>query len=236
MDTPKYSSISQGIVKRIKSGLLKPGMKVPSENEIIRDFQVSNTTARKALQEMVSQGWAYQVKGKGTFVQTRNIERSATRILGFSRNMIEAGYSPSTRLLESSVIQKGYSDTINGRKYTIKGPVLKIRRLRYADDIPMMLEVRHINMGLCPGIGKKDLSLSLYDIFEHDYDLKMNAVNQMIRTIIISDQVTEELFDIVEPTPAFLVNGVTFTGKEMILEMERSIYRGDKYSFSVRAT
>ena len=236
MDVPKYYSISREIINRIKSGELRPGMKIPSENEIIRDCHVSNTTARKTLQEIVSAGWAYRVKGKGTFVRTRNIERSATRILGFSKNMIEAGYKPSTRLLESTIVKQGYADTINGRKYTMPGPVLKIRRLRYADDTPMMLEVRYINLALCPGIMEKDLSLPLYDIFEQDYDIKMKEVNQMIRTIIISDMVTDELFDIHEPTPAFLVNGVTFSGKEIILEMERSIYRGDKYSFSVRAT
>ncbi|MBN1480565.1 GntR family transcriptional regulator [candidate division KSB1 bacterium] len=236
MHLPKYYLISQDIVKRIKSGELKPGMKIPSENEIIRDYQVSNTTARKTLQEIAQQGWAYRVKGKGTFVQTHNVDRSVTRILGFSKNMIEAGYTPSTRLLESTIEKKGYSDIINGRKYTMRGPVLKIRRLRYADATPMMLEVRFINMTLCPGINNMDLSRPLYEIYEHFFDLKMKQVNQMIRTIIISDMVTEELFDIHAPTPAFLVNGVTFTGKEMILEMERSIYRGDKYSFSVRAT
>ena len=37
------------------------------------------------------------------------------------------------------------------------------------------------------------------------------------------------------PIPAFRVEGVTFCGKEMILEMEDSIYRGDKYRFSVCA-
>ena len=236
MSVPKYYTIAQNIIKRIISGELRPGMKIPSENEIIREYQVSNTTARKSLQEIVNDGWAFRVKGKGTFVQTRNIERSATRILGFSKNMIEAGYTPSTRLLESSIVKKGYSDHINGRKYTMKGPVLKIRRLRYADNTPMMLEVRYINMALCPGIEKKDLGQPLYDIIEHDYNIKLDQVNQMIRTIIISDMVTEELFDIHEPTPAFLVNGVTFCGKELIVEMERSIYRGDKYSFSVRAT
>lgn len=36
--------------------------------------------------------------------------------------------------------------------------------------------------------------------------------------------------------PAFRVEGVTFCGKEMILKMEDSIYRGDKYRFSIRAT
>ena len=36
----------------IQSGKLKPGTPVPSENEIIEKYQVSNTTARKALHEL----------------------------------------------------------------------------------------------------------------------------------------------------------------------------------------
>lgn len=36
--------------------------------------------------------------------------------------------------------------------------------------------------------------------------------------------------------PAFKVEGVTFIAKELILEMEESVYRGDMYRFLVRAT
>jgi len=210
-------------------------MQLPSENEIITDYAVSNTTARKAIQELVTQGWAYRIKGKGTFVKARNIERSVGKILSFTKNMREAGLMPSTRLLESTILQKDYSDMINGRNYTMKAPLLKIRRLRYGDDTPMMLEVRYISLALCPGIENMDLEQPLYDIFDRVYSHKLQEVNQMIRATIISDELTYELFDISTPIPAFLVNGATFSGTEMILEMERSIYRGDLYSFSVRA-
>ena len=236
MELPKYFVITQEIISRINNGDLQPGMQVPSENEIIREHNVSNTTARKALQEIVNAGYAYRVKGKGTFVQKTGIERSVTRILGFSKNMIEAGMAPSTRLLESTTLKEGYSQLMNGRKYTMPGPVQKIRRLRYGDNTPMMLEIRYISLALCPGIDSKNLEQSLYQIYESDYQLNLQQVEQMIQTIIISDALTEELFDITEPIPAFLVNGVSFCGNELILEMERSIYRGDKYSFSVRAT
>ena len=48
---PKYFLISQEIVKDIQRGKLQPGMKVLSENKIIAQYGVSNTTARKALME-----------------------------------------------------------------------------------------------------------------------------------------------------------------------------------------
>lgn len=54
---PKYFQISRDIIGLIPSRDLVPGMQVPSENEIIRQYKVSNTTARKALQEIERAGW-----------------------------------------------------------------------------------------------------------------------------------------------------------------------------------
>ncbi|MHC4508423.1 MAG: GntR family transcriptional regulator, partial [Planctomycetota bacterium] len=138
---PKYYQISRQIIAEIRSGRLKPGMQIASENEIIREYGVSNTTARRSLQEIERAGWGIRIKGKGTFVRERNVQRSAARILGFTRNMIEAGYTPSTKILDARKVAKGYSGSVNGRRYVMRGPVYKIHRLRLADDIPMMLEV-----------------------------------------------------------------------------------------------
>jgi len=213
----KYFKISQEIIKRIQSGELMPGMRVPSENEIISHYKVSSTTARKALNELEQAGYASKIKGKGTFVLVRNVERTATKILGL-------------------IINSGYSATINGRWYTMKGPVIKIRRLRFADGIPMMLEERYISLDLCPDINKKDLEGSLYDIYEDSYSLQLTEINQMLSAIVITDKKVQSLFELKDDIPAIFVNGVTFCAKEIILEMEESIYRGDKYRFAVKAT
>jgi GntR family transcriptional regulator len=231
---PKYFQISQDIIAQINCGKLKPGMKIPSENEIISQYRVSNTTARKILQHIESAGLASRVKGKGTYVTQRNIERSATRILGFTRNMIEAGHHPSTKLLDARKVLKGYSAVINGRRYSMKGPVYKIHRLRFADDIPMMLEVRYISLQFCPNIWKMDFKRSLYEIYERQYGLQLAGVNQMLSAIML-DSGVKDFFDIENPIPGFRVEGITFCGREMILEMEDSVYRGDKYRFSVIA-
>ncbi|MFC1558014.1 GntR family transcriptional regulator [candidate division KSB1 bacterium] len=234
-EIPKYFAISQEIIETIKKGDLAPGMKVPSENEIIKDHKVSNTTARKILQEMESAGWVTKIKGKGTYVRQNNIVRSATRILSFTKNMLESGHKPSTKVLNKKLIKKGYSAVINGRRYTMQGPVYKIHRLRYADNIPMMLEIRYISLNLCPDIEKETFKDSLYNIYKKKYNYHLSEVNQMLSTIMVKNDVLK-YFCLEESIPAFLIEGVTFCGREMILEMEKSIYRGDKYRFSIRAT
>jgi GntR family transcriptional regulator len=233
-NVPKYYQISREIIAAIRSGRLKPRMQISSENEIIRKYGVSNTTARRSLQEIERAGWGTRIKGKGTFVRERNVQRSATRILGFTRNMIEAGYSPSTKVLDARKITKGHSAIINGRHYVMQGPVYKIHRLRFADDTPMMLEVRYISMEFCPEIARQDFTGSLYEIYQEHYGLSLVEIQQTLSTVMI-DAGTQRFFDVREPIPAFRVEGVTLCGKEMILELEDSIYRGDKYRFSVCA-
>lgn len=233
---PKYYRICQDIVAQIQGGQLRPGMRAPSENEIISRYGVSNTTARKALLEIERAGWAIRIKGKGTLVQTQNVQRSATRILGFTKNMTEAGHQPSTQLLEAEMCGKGYSAIVNGRLYAMKGPVYRIKRLRLGDETPMMLEERYISLALCADIAMKDLEGSLYDLYENAFGLTLSEVNQMLSTMLVEDEALMGLFRTTEPVCAFVVDGVTFCGKDVILEMEKSIYRGDMYRFSVRAT
>src|SRR3546814_9241764 len=77
----KFTAISNDIVDRIRNGEYLPGDKIPSENEIINRYSVSNTTARKALLDIELRGWAKRVKGKGTFVLNRTEDRHLLRTL-----------------------------------------------------------------------------------------------------------------------------------------------------------
>jgi GntR family transcriptional regulator len=231
---PKYFLISQEIIQRIKKGELQPGMQVPSENQIIEQHRVSNTTARKALLEIEKSGWAVRIKGRGTYVRGGNIVRSAGKILSFTKNMIESGYTPSTRVVERGVLPEGYTSVINGRRYAMKEPVYRILRLRFGDGTPMLLEMRYISLRLCPEIAGDPLDGSLYGLYETRYGHRLTEIHQMLGAVII-DVNFSNFFENTAPIPGFQVDGVTFCAKEVILEMERSIYRGDKYRFAVRA-
>ncbi|RZJ24512.1 MAG: GntR family transcriptional regulator, partial [Flavobacterium sp.] len=78
----KFIAISDSIIEKIKTGELQPGDQIPSENELIKFFSISNTTARKALLEIESKGWAKRIKGKGTYVLNRTDDHHLIRTLG----------------------------------------------------------------------------------------------------------------------------------------------------------
>jgi len=231
---PKYFQISRDIVALIQHGTLSPGSPVPSENEIIEKYQVSNTTARKALHALEKEGWVTRVKGKGTFVRDFTVVRAINRIFGFTKNMVEAGRKPATKLIGFHLRDFNHTQTINGRAFTLKGPFCEIERIRYADNIPMMKETRYISLSLCPNIHRRNLEQSLYDVFAKDYGIHLTEINQMVSAVVLErDQLKH--FQLEQPVPAFRVEGVSFCGRDLIIEMEDSIYRGDMYRFAARA-
>ena len=93
-----------------------------------------------------------------------------------------------------------------------------------------------MSTNLCPGIEKLNLEESLYDIYEKQFQLQLLAVDQMVSCVMLEQAELQKLFEIGETVPAFRVQGVTYCSKDVILEMEDSLYRGDVYSFSVKAT
>lgn len=232
---PKYFQISREIVGMIQTGALTPGAPVPSENEIIEKFRVSNTTARKALHELEKEGWVTRVKGKGTYVRDKTVVRAINRIFGFTKNMLEAGRKPATKLTGFHLHDDDHHQTVNGRDYTLKGPFCEIERVRYADGVPLMKETRYISLGLCPDIHRKNLEQSLYSIFAKEYGIQLTEINQMVSAVLLDGGQLKH-FSLANPVPAFRVEGVSFCGKDLIIEMEDSIYRGDMYRFSAKAT
>ena len=79
---PKFLELSDRIIEKIKEGEYLPGDKIPSENDLIKKFRISNTTARKVLLEIESKGWVRRMKGKGTFVLNRTQQHKLLRTLG----------------------------------------------------------------------------------------------------------------------------------------------------------
>ena len=66
---PKYYHIKQEIIKEIDNNTYKENETIPSERELMAVFDVSRITIRKAIDDLVKEGYLYRVHGKGTYVK-----------------------------------------------------------------------------------------------------------------------------------------------------------------------
>lgn len=240
---PKFISISEAIIAKIKSGELLPGDRIPSENELIKTYKVSNTTARKSLQEIESRGWAQRIKGKGTFVLDRKEDHHLLRTLGsidsakksLRERQNAEGLNTKNIVLEKTILQHGISSEVSGRHYIIEGPVLKVHQLRYSGDVIVKDEIKYISLKLCPKINMISTDTPYFKVYEEKYKHKISDIRQNLSAVILQPGAEDNNFEVAEPLPAFTLDSVVLCQPDTVLEIEKSYYRGDKYKFAIVA-
>lgn len=69
-DSPQllWQQVYDDLAEDITSGALKPGERLPGEHDLINRYGVSRPTARRAVGELVKDGLAVTVHGKGSYV------------------------------------------------------------------------------------------------------------------------------------------------------------------------
>lgn len=67
-NAPKWVQIADVIKQRIADGTYPVNSRLPSQHELVVEFDVVPGTAQKVLTKLREQGYAYSVRGVGTFV------------------------------------------------------------------------------------------------------------------------------------------------------------------------
>jgi DNA-binding GntR family transcriptional regulator len=76
---PKYAQVVSEIQRRIERGQYPPGTLLPSEHQLVAEFEVSRPTIVKALSVLRQGGWIDTQQGKGSFVRGRPALAGAER-------------------------------------------------------------------------------------------------------------------------------------------------------------
>jgi GntR family transcriptional regulator len=230
---PLYFQLKEQIKQNILDGEYKEGDLIPSEREFSDNYELSSTTIRRALNDLVQENFLERKAGKGTFVRRKKVKRDLRKVLGFTKNMTEMGLTPTTKVLSKKVVTA--NAFARERLGLEKGStVVRLERLRLADEIPMMLETRYIRTDLCPAIEQQELSSSLWRVFEEKYGLRPNRHSQGMMITTVSGH-SASLLTLNDNSLIFLIKGVTYVKDHEPIECEESLYRSDKYELTFEA-
>lgn len=105
--TPVYYQLAKILYVRIMDGELRPGDRLPSENELSAEFGLSRMTARKAISVLTDEGLVRPDKGRGTFVSKPRVEGGYFLIPDFHEEMRRQGLSSEVSLLGVKVVRAG---------------------------------------------------------------------------------------------------------------------------------
>src|SRR6201995_3974169 len=110
---PLYVQVGGALAERIASGALPAAYQLPSEESLVSEFNVSRTTIRATIQNLVRQGLVEIRRGKGTFVAPPRITQELTELTGFVEDMRVLGRHATARVLHKKVVPA--SDTVARR-------------------------------------------------------------------------------------------------------------------------
>lgn len=229
---PLYLRLKETLQENIESGRLQPGDRVPSERELSEQFSMSRMTVRHALTELVSEGVLTRQQGRGTFVGRPKIRQALAGLTSFSEDMLARGLRPGGRVLSLQIVQAPRKvRTALGLDESHW--VVRVERLRLADDEPMALEMTHLSAGRFGGLVHEDLTnSSLYRILEEKYGAKVAAATQSIEPAIADATLARHL-SVREGSLLLLLERVTYDTSGAPMEFVSSYYRGDRYRFTV---
>mgnify|MGYP003877614025 CR=1 FL=1 len=229
-----YNHIKLRLREAIEAGEYKPGDRIPSEHELMAKFGVSRATVRKAISELVLEGWLHRIQGRGTFVAQPKFRQTLSRLTSFTEDMRMLGLTPRTKLISLQI--EGASREVAERlAIKLDDPVICIERLRFANDEPMALNISVLPYHFVPGLEGQDLERnSLYEILERHYGLILSRAEQTLEPTLAAPE-TASLLEVKTGTPLLLVEGVVYLKNDTPIEWLRIWYRGDRYKFHLTA-
>ncbi len=232
---PVYCQLVARLRERIRAGDPRPGSRFLTERDVADRFAVSRPTANKALAALVAEGVLAFRKGVGTFVAEDALDYDLSHLVSFTEKARAAGRTPATRVLAferlpADAVARTLQSVLN---LDAQDGVYRIVRLRLADGVPVIHERRHLVERLCPGLGRADVSGSLYRALTCRYRHDIAGADEEIRAVSLAGP-DARLLKTSRGSAALLVTAVARLASGEPLWHESTLYRGDAYAFRNR--
>jgi GntR family transcriptional regulator len=225
---PKHQQLREILINLIDTEL-EPDTPIPSERDLGEEYGLSRMTVRQAINQLVSEGKLYRVRGRGTFVAQPKMDLQV-RLASFTEDMTRRGMVPASRTITFDRIT---ATPVLARQLelNIGDPVVRLVRLRYADSIPMAVERTHLPEHRVPGLLAHGTPQSLYQHLAEHYGLALTWGEQVIEAGN-ADPEDAALLEIPSAGVVLQMSRRSYAG-DVIIEYATSAYRADRYQLWV---
>lgn len=230
---PLYYQLKTYLSKQVKSGIWKPGDRLPSESDLGVQFGISRTTIRQAIGDMVNEGLLNRIHGVGTFVALPRIEKRMTMLTGFTQDMFSRGLAPSSKVLRRE-IHSASAQIARNLGIPEGESTVYFERLRLADQEPMGVDIIDLPLNRFPGLYDEDLggNVSLYNLLTNRYGTQPARSSARVSAIGCPAEYAAAL-SLRRGSPVLQIIRTTFDQNDQPFEQVLALYRGDRYVYNI---
>ncbi|WP_290033531.1 GntR family transcriptional regulator [Ligilactobacillus cholophilus] len=228
MGSPIYIRIHNSIKESIENGKWQVGERIPAERELAIEFGVSRMTLRQAIQTLVDEGILERRVGSGTFVARKKVQEKMSGITSFTQIMENQNRHPSSKTISYQVATPSLSEREH-LKLNDKVNVLRMERIRYADNVPICFEVTTLPYDLVKKYQRSQITKSLYQTLE-EHGLHIGHAQQIVSASSASERISDYL-NIKRGAPILKLRQITQLNSGKPFEYVRTEYAGERFEF-----
>ncbi|CAM4003543.1 trehalose operon repressor [Saccharibacillus endophyticus] len=225
-----FSQIYTDYTQRIETGLLKTGIKLPSENEIAEEYATSRETVRKALHLLSQNGYIHKIRGKGSYVLDINrMEFPISGLVSF-KELSERLGRPARTLVHETIRIPCPQNVARQLQITEQEEVWKVVRAREIEEEKVILDKDYFLASVIPALTAEIAADSIYAYLEGDCSLKIAYAKKEISVEKVSAE-DKRLLDLGRDTHIVVVRNYVHLEDTTLFQYTESRHRLDKFQF-----
>ena len=214
--------------KKIDDGFWEIGQRLPSERDLADDYEVSRMTLRQAITLLVEEGILERRVGSGTYVASHRVQEKMRGTTSFTEIVRSQGKTPSSQVV--SYQRKPANETeIQQLQLKPSDYVVRMERVRYADNVPLVFEVASIPEKLIREFKREDITEHFFQTLT-DNGYEIGKSQQTIYAKNASERVANYL-KVPKNHAVLALTQVSYFTDGRPFEYVHSQYVGDRFEF-----
>ena len=187
----KYEELVNTLLGEVADGTYKKGDRLHTTPELCRIYGVSNTTVKRAMDELELRGIVARRRGSGVYIKETEVHSSGRRTSGSSSAQM-MGYVAEQESLSRHVTSEVHDFSVIHPSPEVCEHLgmepdefaYSICRVRFADDVPHVVEYTIMPITLIPDLRESTLYSSIYSYIEGDLGLKIGSAHRVIKAVM----------------------------------------------------
>lgn len=227
----KHEKIYRWILGRIQNSEIRIGDQLPTEKSIMERFKVNRTTVRTALAKLEKADMIIRKSGKGTFLIADTPPQ-------FVRTFNRIEIVPNDAITGETVfntIEKAWIDLPGHIRLILNSKSerhLSFTRVISVDEEPSLIEKTYLSGKLSKIFVDFDTNQPYYPLIEKYAGEQLSHL-KIAFTAKIPDASQQKLLNVDATHACIAMQSQLFNTAHQILEVVESLYRGDKYLFTL---
>ena len=229
----KYQKVKKYLLENIQNGAYVPDVPIPPERELAASLGVNRMTLRKAVEELMYDGYLIRKKGSGTYLTKEKVRKD--ELIAADETEEHSGRDHEIRLLSCRFCREGGYGLKNlGLPENGTEGFWRLRRVRSLKQVPYAYEDIYLREKFFPKLDESYYSMGLHEIVKEKAGEPHPFRQQQVEALLCL-KTTGDILNVKAGSPILQVKTWFYTAEsDEIMLYCRSYHPGDSYTFRSR--